>query len=92
MTGETYPGGWACVIPVKMATEAINAHPDILAGYTLKYEYVDNEVCFFCLTFDLLTLLNCTVLCIVTQLRYSMTYAGKGPLVERTFALVSLSS
>lgn len=44
MSGEAWPGGWACLVPVRMAVERINEHPDLLQGYTLKYEHIDHEV------------------------------------------------
>lgn len=44
MSGEAWPGGWSCLVPVRMAVESINARPDLLQGYTLKYDYVDHEV------------------------------------------------
>jgi len=45
MTGNAWSGGWACLVPIKMAIEGINAHPNLLPGYNLTYEYIDNEVC-----------------------------------------------
>jgi len=33
MTGEAWPGGWSCLVPVHMAIDGINAHPDLLQGY-----------------------------------------------------------
>lgn len=47
ITGEIYPGGLSCLVPVKMAVDKINAHSDLLQGYTLTYEYIDNEVSSF---------------------------------------------
>lgn len=47
MTGEAWPGGWSCLVPVQMAVDGINAHADLLQGYRLTFEYVDHEVrCF----------------------------------------------
>lgn len=43
MTGEAWPGGAACLVPVRMALEGINQHPDLLKGYTLTYEYFDHQ-------------------------------------------------
>ena len=45
MTGNAWSGGWACLVPIKMAIEGITAHPNLLPGYNLTYEYIDNEVC-----------------------------------------------
>jgi len=45
MTGTAWPGGWACFIPIQLAIAGINAHPDILRGFNLTYEYTDDEVC-----------------------------------------------
>ena len=45
MTGNAWSGGWACLVPIQMAIDGINAHPYLLPGYNLTYEYVDNEVC-----------------------------------------------
>lgn len=47
MTGEAWPGGWSCVVPVQMAIEAINNRTDILDGYKLTYDYIDHEVFVF---------------------------------------------
>ena len=44
MTGEAWPGGWSCLVPVHMAIDGINAHPDLLLGYTLTFDYIDHEV------------------------------------------------
>lgn len=44
MTGTIWPGGWACLVPLKMALDGINKHPDLLNGYKLTYEYLDDEV------------------------------------------------
>ena len=44
MTGDIYPGGWSCLVPVKMALDGINAHPNLLQGYNLSYDYIDNQV------------------------------------------------
>lgn len=44
LTGETWPTGAACLVPVKMAIDGINAHPDLLHGYKLTHEYVDIKV------------------------------------------------
>lgn len=44
MTGEAWPGGWACLVPAQMAIERINADPNILEGYTLFYDYTDHQV------------------------------------------------
>ena len=46
ITGKAWPGGWTCLAPIQMAIDGINAHPDMLRGYNLTYEYVDNEVCY----------------------------------------------
>lgn len=45
MTGEVWPGGWSCLVPVQMAIESINNRTDILNGYTITYNYIDHEVC-----------------------------------------------
>lgn len=44
MTGEAWPGGWSCLVPVQMAIDGINAHPDLLQGYKVKFDYIDHEV------------------------------------------------
>lgn len=44
MTGEAWPGGWSCLVPVQMAVESINNRTDLLDGYTITYEYIDHEV------------------------------------------------
>ena len=44
MTGKTYSGGWACLVPVQMAINDVNDHPDLLVGYNLTYDYFDHEV------------------------------------------------
>lgn len=44
LTGEHWLRGVACVLPVTMAIERINAHPDLLNGYKLTHEYVDVQV------------------------------------------------
>lgn len=44
MTGKTYSGGWACLVPVQMGLEGIHAHPNLLNGYNLTYDYFDHEV------------------------------------------------
>jgi len=57
MTGEAWPGGWACLVPVRMALERINADTRLLKGYNLTYDYIDHEVCYTltsqCKTFSL---------------------------------------
>ena len=45
MTGNAWSGGWACLVPIKMALEGINARSDLLEGFNITYEYIDNEVC-----------------------------------------------
>lgn len=44
LTGKAWPTGAACVVPVTMAIDSINAHPDLLNGYKLTHEYVDVQV------------------------------------------------
>lgn len=44
ITGDAWSGGWPCHMAVEMALEGINNHPDVLDGYRLWYEYVDDEV------------------------------------------------
>ena len=44
MTPKATSGGWACLIPIKLAIAGINTHPDLLPGYNLTFEYADNEV------------------------------------------------
>lgn len=50
MTGKSWPGGGPCLVAVQMARDDINAHPDLLHGYELVYDYVDHEVNSVCLT------------------------------------------
>ncbi|XP_052793022.1 gamma-aminobutyric acid type B receptor subunit 1-like [Mya arenaria] len=42
MTGTAWTGGMACLPPLKMAIEDVNARPGILDGYKLTYEYIDS--------------------------------------------------
>lgn len=44
ISGKTFPAGSACLVPLKMAIERINANPNLLNGYTLKNDYIDTEV------------------------------------------------
>lgn len=44
MTGEAWPGGWACLVPVQMAIDRINKDDRLLKGYNLTYDYIDHEV------------------------------------------------
>ncbi|KAH3719745.1 hypothetical protein DPMN_062616 [Dreissena polymorpha] len=45
MTGTTWPGGSACLVPVQMALADVNAYPNLLHGYNLTYKYIDTMVC-----------------------------------------------
>ncbi|XP_052793035.1 gamma-aminobutyric acid type B receptor subunit 1-like [Mya arenaria] len=42
MTGSAWPGGKACLPPIKMAIADINSRQGILDDYELKYEYIDS--------------------------------------------------
>lgn len=44
MTGEAWPGGWSCHVPVQLAIGMINSRDDILKDYTLEYDHIDHEV------------------------------------------------
>lgn len=44
MTGEEWPAGWMCVVPIQMAIDKINAHPTLLSGYKLTFDYYDDQV------------------------------------------------
>jgi len=44
MTGDAWPGGSQCLLATEMALEGINRHPDLLRGFKLVYDYIDDEV------------------------------------------------
>lgn len=44
ITGDAWSGGWPCHMAVEMALDGINMHPEVLDGYNLSYDYIDDEV------------------------------------------------
>ena len=44
MTGDTWPGGGACLPPMEMAIRQINEREDILPGYRLNLIWKDTAV------------------------------------------------
>ena len=44
MTGDTWPGGGACLPPMEMAVRQINDREDILSGYRLNLIWKDTAV------------------------------------------------
>ena len=44
MTGETWPGGGACLPAILMAVRHVNERPGLLDGYNVTYTWADTKV------------------------------------------------
>lgn len=44
MTGNSWPGGAACLAPIEMALKDVHAHPNLLEDYNITYDIADSEV------------------------------------------------
>ena len=44
MTGETWPGGGACLPATLMAVRHVNERPGLLDGYNVTYTWADTKV------------------------------------------------
>ena len=58
MTGETWPGGGACLPATLMAVRHVNERQDLLDGYNVTYTWADTKVIINTLSYIILYLLT----------------------------------